>query len=159
MSNETAAPLSAVRSTIVCHSIRSSSRSRSGWGAEPGTTRARLPLALGRRQFSLDHRDERAASLIERLRQFEDRGERRLLLTQFEDAHVRTPQVGLKAKPLLRQTCFQAQLTKNFPEGDCWLQISLLLLEELGRKPMIVSSHSCRNHIWVDSPTERSEWQ
>ncbi len=157
MSNETVGPLSAVRSTIVCHSIRhrdsmvcSSSRSRSGRGEEPGTASARLPLALGRRQFSLDHRDKRAAGLIECVRQFEDCGERGLLLTQFEDAHVGATQVGLKAKPFLRQTGLQAQLAKNFPEGNRWLQISLLLLEELSRKLMIVSSHSYRNTIWVD---------
>jgi hypothetical protein len=137
-----------------------SSRSRCDQGAtKAGTTSASLPLALGRRQFCLDHSDQRAAGLVECLRQLEDCGERGLLLTQFEDAHVSATQVGLKAKLLLRQTRFQAQLTKNFPESDRWLQTFLLLLEELGRKDMIMSSHSCRNHIWFDSPTERSEWK
>ena len=119
------------------------------WKIGLGEASNGLPLALGRRQFCLDHPDERAAGLVEGLGQFEDRGERWLLLTQFEDAHVGAAQVGLKAKPLLRQTGLQAQLTKNFPEGDCWLQISLLLLEELGRKDMIMSSHSCRNSAGV----------
>jgi hypothetical protein len=36
-------------------------------------------------------------------------------------------------------------LTENFAEGNCWLQLFLPLLEELGRKPMIMSSHSCGN--------------
>lgn len=124
-----------------------------------GTISARLPLALGRRQFNFDHRDKRAASLIERLCQFEDRGERWLLLTKLKDAHVRAAQVRFKAERFLRQTGFQAQLTKNFPEGNCWLQIFLPLLEELSRKPMIVSSYSYRNETWVDLRTERSKWQ
>jgi hypothetical protein len=35
-----------------------------------------------------------------------------------------------------------AQLTENFPKGDRWLQISLPLLEELGRNGTILSSYS-----------------
>jgi hypothetical protein len=38
-----------------------------------------------------------------------------------------------------------AQLAENFSKGNCWLQISLLLLEELSRKRTIVSSYSCGN--------------
>jgi hypothetical protein len=38
-----------------------------------------------------------------------------------------------------------AQLAENFSKGNRWLQISLLLLEELGRKRTIVSSYSCGN--------------
>lgn len=124
-----------------------------------GTTNASLSLALGRRQFGLDHSDQGAAGLVESLRQLEDCGERRLLLAQFEDAHVGTSQIGFKAKFFLRQTGLQAQLTKNFPKGNCWLQIFLPLLEELGRKDMIMSSHCYRNYIWFESPTERSDWQ
>jgi hypothetical protein len=41
-----------------------------------------------------------------------------------------------------------AQLTENFAEGNCWLQVFLLLLEELGRKRNIVSSYSYRN--WME---------
>jgi hypothetical protein len=40
-----------------------------------------------------------------------------------------------------------AQLAKNFAESNCWLQISLLLLEELSRKRTIVSSYSCGKYI------------
>ena len=104
-----------------------------------------LPLALGNRQFGLDHPDERTTGLIKRLRQFEDRGERRLLLAQFEDAHISASQVGLKAKFFLRQACLLAQLTENLSKCSRWLQLFLPLLEELGRKDMIVSSYSYGN--------------
>lgn len=126
------------------------------WKIELGEASNGLPLALGRRQFCLDHRDQRAASLVKGLGQFEDRSERGLLMAKFKDAHISSAKVSLEAKLLLRQTGLQAQLTENFAEGSCWLQISLPLLEELSRKLMIMSSHSCRNPIWVDSPTERS---
>jgi hypothetical protein len=72
------------------------------------TARFPLPLALGRRQLCLDHSDQGTAGLVESLRQFEDRGERGLLLAQFEDAHVCAPKISLKAKFLLRQARFQA---------------------------------------------------
>jgi hypothetical protein len=41
-----------------------------------------------------------------------------------------------------------AQLTENSSKGNRWLQVSLPLLEELGRKRNIVSSYSYRN--WME---------
>ncbi len=86
--------------------------------------------------------------MVERLGQFEDRAERRLLLAEFKDADVSSAQVCLKAKRFLRQARLLAQLTENSSKGNRWLQVSLPLLEELGRKRNIVSSYSYRN--WME---------
>jgi len=105
-----------------------------------------LPFAFGAAcQFGLDHPNQSAAGLVESLGELEDRAERGLLLTEFEDADIRAAQLGLKAKPFLRQTCLLAQLTENSSKGNRWLQISLPLLEELSRKRTIVSSYSYGN--------------
>ena len=109
------------------------------------SSRTVLPLTLGCSQLSLDHRDECATGVIECLGQFEDRGERRLLLAQLQNAHVGAAQVGLEAELFLRQARLLAQLTKDFSERNRWLQIFLPLLEELSRTDMIVSSYSYRN--------------
>lgn len=106
---------------------------------------ADLPFAFGGAgQLSLNHSNKCTAGVVECLGQFEDRTKRRLLLAEFEDADVSTAKFCLKAKCLLRQARLLAQLTKNFAKGNCWLQVSLLLLEELGRKRNIVSSYSYR---------------
>lgn len=66
-----------------------------------------LPLA-SRRQFGLDHPDERTTGLIKRLRQFEDRSKRGLLLAELKDAHIGPPQVRLKTELFLRQASLLA---------------------------------------------------
>ncbi len=86
--------------------------------------------------------------MVERLSQFEDRAKRRLLLAEFEDADVSAAQLCLKAKRFLRQASLLPQLTENSSKGNRWLQVSLPLLEELGRKRKIVSSYSYRN--WME---------
>lgn len=67
------------------------------------TLTLKLPFAFAYRQFCLDLLNERTAGLIERFRQFENRGERGLLLAKFEDAHIGAAQVGFKAELFLRQ--------------------------------------------------------
>ncbi len=104
-----------------------------------------LPFAFGgAHQLRLNHSDKGTAGVVERLGQFEDRAKRRLLLAEFEDADVSAAQISLEAKRLLRQAGLLAQLTENSSKGNRWLQASLPLLEELGRKRNIVSSYSYR---------------
>lgn len=75
-------------------------------------TNADLPFAFGgASQLSLNHSNNGATGVVERLGQFEDRTERRLLLAEFEDADVSAAQFCLKTKRLLRQACLLAQLT------------------------------------------------
>ena len=62
-----------------------------------------LPLAFRRSLLGLDHSDERTPRLIERLSQLKNRGERRLLLAQFKDADISTPQVSLEPEFFLPQ--------------------------------------------------------
>lgn len=64
------------------------------WKIQLGKASNGLPLALGRRQFCLDHRDQRAASLVKGLGQFEDRSERGLLMAKFKDAHISSAKVA-----------------------------------------------------------------
>ena len=109
------------------------------------SSRTVLPLTFGCSQLSLNHPDKFATRLIECLCQFEDRGKRGLLLAQLKNADIRAAQICLEAELLLRQACLLAQLTKDFSKCNRWLQIFLPLLEELGRKDMIVSSYSCGN--------------
>ena len=106
---------------------------------------AALPFAFGgASQLRLNHSDKGSARVVERLGQFEDRAKRRLLLAEFEDTDISAAQLCLKTKRFLRQASLLAQLTENSSKGNRWLQVSLLLLEELGRKRTIVSSYSYR---------------
>ncbi len=47
--------------------------------------------------------------LLQRRSQFQDRGERWLLLAEFEDADVGSPQISLETKLLLREAGFLAK--------------------------------------------------